>query len=287
VGQPIRAVVGETAFAALAPYIARVLAGEVVRYEEQVTFPGLGPRWISAVYTPTWDAQGVPDGWVAVVLDIEGGKRAEAALRASEARFRTMADTAPVLVWMAGPDMGCTYCNQGWLAFTGRTLEQERGDGWAEGVHPDDVARCVAIYQTAFATRQPFAREYRLRRADGAYRWLLDRGVPLREAEERFEGYIGCAIDITERKAAETVVQQAQEELEQRVLERPTALAAANEEIRRFATIVSHDLRAPLINLKGFARELRDAAWHRWTRPASSRTRCARWRTSSRSARCR
>jgi signal transduction histidine kinase len=101
--------------------------------------------------------------------------------------------------------------------------------------------------------------EYRLRRADGAYRWVLDRGVPLTESGEDFEGYIGCAIDMTERKAAEAVLQHAQAELEQRVQERTTALAAANEEIRRFAYIVSHDLRAPLINLRGFARELRDA----------------------------
>jgi PAS domain S-box-containing protein len=194
-----------------------------------------------------------------IVRDITGRKQAEAALRASEARFRTMADAAPVLVWLAGPDMGCTYFNEGWLDFTGRTLEQERGDGWAAGVHPDDVARCVATYQTAFAARQPFEMEYRLRHADGTYRWVLDRGVPLAASDERFEGYIGCAIDITERKAAETVVQHAQAELEQRVQERTTALTAANEEIRRFATIVSHDLRAPLINVKGFARELRDA----------------------------
>jgi PAS domain S-box-containing protein len=195
-----------------------------------------------------------------LVRDITVRKQAEAALRASEARFRTMADAAPVLVWMAGPDMGCTYFNQGWLDFTGRTLEQERGDGWAEGVHADDYARCLATYQTACAARQPFEMEYRLRHVDGTYRWVLDRGVPLLEADERCDGYIGCAIDITERKAAETMMQDAQEELEQRVQERTATLTAANEEIRRFAYIVSHDLRAPLINLRGFARELRDAA---------------------------
>jgi PAS domain S-box-containing protein len=195
-----------------------------------------------------------------VLRDITVRKQAEAALRASEARFRTMADAAPVLLWMSGLDMGCTYFNHGWLAFTGRTLDQERGDGWAAGVHPEDSARCVATYQTAFAARQPFEMEYRLRRADGAYRWVFDRGVLLGEPGERFGGYIGCAIDITARKAAEAVLRHAQEELERRVQERTAALAVANEEVRRFASLVSHDLRAPLINLRGFANELRDAS---------------------------
>jgi PAS domain S-box-containing protein len=176
--------------------------------------------------------------------------QAEVALCDSEARFRTMADAAPVLLWMAGPDMGCTYFNHGWLAFTGRTMDQERGDGWAEGVHPDDYARCVATYQTAFAARRPFEMEYRLRRADGLYRWVFDRGVPLVQPEEGFVGYIGSAIDITE-------LRHAQEELERRVQERTTELARANEEIKCFTAMVSHDLRAPLITLKGFANALR------------------------------
>jgi PAS domain S-box-containing protein len=176
--------------------------------------------------------------------------QAEVALRDSEARFRTMADAAPVLLWMAGPDMGCTYFNHGWLAFTGRTMEQERGDGWAEGVHPDDYARCVATYQTAFTARRPFEMEYRLRRADGLYRWVFDRGVPLVQPEEGFVGYIGSAIDLTE-------LRHAQEELERRVQERITELARANAEIKCFTDMVSHDLRAPLITLKGFAKALR------------------------------
>jgi len=137
------------------------------------------------------------------VAERRARQQAEAALRASEARFRMMAEAAPVLLWMAGEDMGCTYFNQGWLTFTGRTMEQELGYGWTDNLHPDDAERYLALYSTAFAARQPFEMEYRLRRADGVYRWVLDRGVPLETAGGHFVGYIGSAIDITIRKEAE------------------------------------------------------------------------------------
>jgi PAS domain S-box-containing protein len=103
--------------------------------------------------------------------------------------------------------MGCTYFNQGWLAFTGRTMKQELGYGWADNVHPEDAERCLALYSTAFTARQPFEMEYRLRRADGVYRWVLNRGVPLETAAGHFGGYIGSAIDITEREQVEEMRQ--------------------------------------------------------------------------------
>ncbi|MDQ3399069.1 MAG: PAS domain S-box protein, partial [Deinococcota bacterium] len=133
-------------------------------------------------------------------MDVTEHKGADDALRESEARFRTMADTAPVLIWMSGLDKRCTYFNKIWLDFTGRSVAQELGDGWREGVHPDDYECCLSSYAEAFDARQEFEMEYRLRRADGAYRWILDRGAPRFLTDGSFAGYIGSCIDITERK---------------------------------------------------------------------------------------
>jgi PAS domain S-box-containing protein len=130
-------------------------------------------------------------------------KRAETALRESEERFRVMADSAPVMMWMSGIDKRCTDFNRGWLQFTGRTLEQELGDGWAAGVFPDDLRSCMHTYLKSFDERRPFTMEYRLRRDDGAYRWVTDVGVPRFLPDGGFAGYIGCCVDIDDQKVAE------------------------------------------------------------------------------------
>jgi PAS domain S-box-containing protein len=133
----------------------------------------------------------------------EERKRQELVLRESEERFRLMADSAPMLMWMTGTDKLCTFFNKGWLRFTGRLLEQELGEGWASGVHREDLERCLRIYTTAFDARASFEMEYRLRRYDGEYRWIVDYGVPRFETNGSFCGYIGSCIDITERKRSE------------------------------------------------------------------------------------
>jgi PAS domain S-box-containing protein len=130
-------------------------------------------------------------------------KTTEAILRRGEERFRLMADTAPVLIWQSGTDKLCTYFNKPWLEFTGRSLEQELGNGWAEGVHAEDLQRCLDTYTQSFDRREKFRMEYRLRRHDGQYRWMIDIGVPRYTQEGSFAGYIGSCIDITERMRAE------------------------------------------------------------------------------------
>ncbi len=153
--------------------------------------------------------QGLP-GIHVVARDISERKRAERALTESESRFRRVADTAPVMIWMADTAKQCTWFSRAWLAFTGRTMEQEVGDGWTTGVHPDDLARCVASYQNSFDARVPFSMEYRLRRTDGQYRWVRNDSIPRYANDGSFEGYIGAALDITDMREASQRLGQAQ-----------------------------------------------------------------------------
>ena len=149
-----------------------------------------------------------------IFRELQALKKENAALKVSlnkyisetENRFQYMADTAPMLVWQAGTDTLCYYFNQTWLDFTGRTMKQEYGNGWAEGVHPDDLQRCLDIYLGAFHAHRKFRMEYRLRRADGEYRWLSDNGAPWFTPEGEFAGYIGLCADITEVKNAQDIL---------------------------------------------------------------------------------
>jgi len=170
-------------------------------------------RWISGYGTFELDESGKPTFGRGVSRDITKRKIVEEELRESEARFRTVADAAPVLIWMSGPDKLCTFFNKGWLDFTGRSLEQELGNGWAEGVHWEDIYLCSKTYQDSFDARQPFTMEYRLRRSDGEYRWVLDTGTPRFAPDGAFLGYIGSCIDITERRSAESEQQRQHMEL--------------------------------------------------------------------------
>jgi PAS domain S-box-containing protein len=138
-----------------------------------------------------------------VIRDVTDRQLAQDALRESEERFRLVANAAPVMIWMSDTHKLCDYCNQTFLNFTGRSLEAELGEGWLEGVHADDRQNCWSIFAGAFDQRKAFAMEYRLRRHDGEYRWVLDLGVPRFNTDSSFAGYIGSAIDVTERKEAE------------------------------------------------------------------------------------
>lgn len=130
-------------------------------------------------------------------------RKAEAVIRESEERFRLVTNTAPVMIWMASPDRSFSYFNRPWLDFTGRPLDAELGNGWAQGVHPEDREACLETHARAFDLRETFRLQYRLRRHDGDFRWVFDIGVPRFNADGSFAGYIGSCLDITDRKLAE------------------------------------------------------------------------------------
>jgi PAS domain S-box-containing protein len=140
---------------------------------------------------------------VGIVANITDRKRGEQALVEGEERFRLVANTAPVLIWMTGPDKECTYVNRPWLEFTGRSLEAAHGDGWTESVHPDDLRECLNVFSKAVDRREPFRMQYRLRRHDGEYRWMLDTGLPRFNSDQSLAGYIGSCVDVTDHKQAE------------------------------------------------------------------------------------
>ena len=195
--------------------------------------------YFSFVYHPLVEPDGTVGGVVGVGTEVTDTVRARLRAEESERRFRETADAAPVLIWTAGTDARCDWFNQPWLDFTGRPMEAELGNGWAERVHPDDFDRCLGIYLGAFHARRPFTMEYRLQRHDGAYRWLLDNAVPRfakdgtsggtgdGASDRTFVGYIGTCVDITDQRSAREEAEAASAQLQEQALE----LELANERL--------------------------------------------------------
>jgi PAS domain S-box-containing protein len=180
-------------------------------------------------------------------------KWAEQALQESEERFNKIADAAPVMIWMSDINRLCNFFNKGWLDFTGRTLEQEKGFGWAENIHPNDFEFCLDTFTSACGKREEFKMEYRLKRYDGVYRWILDNGKPHFSPDGTFTGYIGSCIDISDNKI---MAESLEKEVELRTIELKQAnqqLVRYNEELEQFAYAASHDLQEPLRKIQTFA----------------------------------
>lgn len=256
-GMHVRDVLGSRAYEQVCPHIEAALSGREVTYEAELRFEHQGTRHMRAMYLPHHGQLGVVLGCFVLAEDITDRKQAqqvlmraeqrlrqEQALREVEQRFHRMVDSLPEMIWMSGTDALCLYFNKQWLEFTGRRMQEELGNGWLDGVHPDDRDQCVKIYRSAFAVRQPFSMEYRLRRSDGEYRWLLDTGRPWHDSSTKFAGFIGSAIDITERRQAEEALQRHRDELAH--LSRLTVMG-------EMATSLAHELNQPLTAIVNYA----------------------------------
>jgi PAS domain S-box-containing protein len=182
-------------------------------------------RWVIGRGEAILDAKGRVVQLHGTVQDINERKQAEGALRESEERFRLVSNTAPVMIWMSDTDKLCTYFNKPWLDFTGRPLSAELGNGWADGVHPEDLQRSLETFNQAFDRREPFKMEYRLRASDGEFHWVLDIGVPRFNSDGSFAGYIGSCLDVTEHKLAEDVVRSVSSRLIEAQEEERTRIA--------------------------------------------------------------
>lgn len=185
--------------------------------------------------------------------EITERKKAQEIITKSRDFYLTLFEDFPTLIWRGDLDAKCNYFNKTWLAFTGRTMEQEMGDGWAERVHPEDLEKCRKIYLDAFKDRQPFEMEYRLRRYDDEYRWLVDFGRPFYDLDNEFSGYIGSCYDISESKQAEVALKQAKEA----AINAAAQSAAANRAKSEFLANMSHELRTPLNGILGYAHILK------------------------------
>jgi len=185
-------------------------------------------REVAVEFTYSQLGTGIDSLIVGILRDVSERRAVMARLRESEARFRALADSAPALIWMADADQKCTYVNRAWTAFTGHPPAQDLGDGWLDSVHPDDRARCREANAAAFAARRGFSIEYRLRRHDGEYRWVLDQGAPRIQGKDTLAGYIGSGVDIHDRVVADQRVR--------RLTTLYAALSEVNEAILRLHT---------------------------------------------------
>jgi PAS domain S-box-containing protein len=219
--------------------LRRAISSGASSWTCEYRFPQADGRW-AHIYDRAHiarDTAGAARRVIGAMQDLTERKRAEQALRESEQRFRNMADTAPVMIWVCGPDKRGTFFNKRCLDFTGHTMEEKLGDGWTAGLHPEDREQFLGTYSSSIDARQEFRSVFRLLRADGEYRWVLCTGVPRSAPDGIFAGYIGSCIDVTDQKRAEETLRRNLDEIAH--LNRVAALG-------EMATSLAHELNQPL-----------------------------------------
>jgi PAS domain S-box-containing protein len=203
---------------------------EVVEGKNPIRFEDIrDDRYYDNQVHPVFNENGEVKRLAIIGIDITDRKLAEEELKEREVQYRNLANAGTALIWTSGTDKLCNYFNEPWLRFTGRSLAQEQGNGWTEGVHPDDLDHCIKIYVSAFDQRDPFEMEYRLLNANSEYRWIRDLGTPNYNSHGDFVGYIGYCFDITERKNIENELLRAKEKAE----ESEHILKVRNEELQQ------------------------------------------------------
>jgi PAS domain S-box-containing protein len=228
-GRHMRDVLGDSAFEAIRPYAERALAGEAVRFETLAEYRGGGKRYIDASYLPRRDADGRVEGMFVLVSDVTARKTAEKALQDSEARFRFMTETMPDSVLTADAEGACTYANARWYDFTGAEPGSALGNGWLDFVHEEDRTRVQTAWDAAVQDGHPFECKYRLRGADGCFRWTIARSQRFEQADGgATPHWLGVCTDIDD-------LVQAQE-----------ALKTSHQRKDEFLAMLAHELRNPL-----------------------------------------
>ncbi|MDP2762192.1 MAG: PAS domain S-box protein, partial [Sideroxyarcus sp.] len=248
-------------------FLSAVARREPFTMEYRMRHRDGGYRWILDHGSPYADLDGEYAGYLGSCYDIDDRKQAELQLLERELQYRTLANSGQALIWTSDTDKLCNYFNEVWLEFTGRSLEQELGNGWAEGVHPDDFQRCLEVYVQAFDRREKFSMDYRLRCHDGEYRWVQDDGCPRYDSKGEFIGYIGYCLDVTGRKEAEAALLKLAGELEDKVAERTSDLEHARLEAEHanraksaFLASMSHEIRTPMNGVIGMVDVLQQSS---------------------------